>query len=100
MGSLEAKGGGNVKFFLLLVSDSNHTLTNQQFVNCAYLEILSALAPALPVCLSVGKLTSTSNRLCAVSIPSVFSYSTCVHTRWLVIVMRLHFVWVQLQQRH
>ncbi len=53
MGSLEAKGEGNVKFFLLLVSDSNHTLTNQQFVNCAYLEILSALALLCPVCLTV-----------------------------------------------
>ena len=37
----------NVKFFSL-VSRSDHTLTNQQFVNCAYLEILS-LCPA-PLC--------------------------------------------------
>jgi hypothetical protein len=33
-------------FFSPFVSVSDHALTNQQFVNCAYLEILS-LCPAL-----------------------------------------------------
>ena len=52
MESREARGECNEQVFLLLVSRSNHTLTNQQFVNCAYLEILS-LCPALlclPTC--------------------------------------------------
>ena len=52
MESREARGECNEQVFLLLVSRSDHTLTNQQFVNCAYLEILS-LCPALlclPTC--------------------------------------------------
>jgi hypothetical protein len=41
----KSKRESNVMFFSL-VSVSDHALTNQQFVNCAYLEILS-LCPAL-----------------------------------------------------
>ena len=37
-----------------MVSSPNHVLTNQQFVNCAYLKILSALVPALPCLLNGG----------------------------------------------
>ena len=44
----------NVKIFSL-VSRSDHTLTNQQFVNCAYLEILSLCLLPCPVCLPVDK---------------------------------------------
>ncbi len=34
--------------FFSLVCVSDHTLTNQQFVNCANVETLSVLTPALP----------------------------------------------------
>ena len=63
MESLEAKGETNVKFFLLLVSGSSHVLTNQQFVNCAYLEILPALAPALPCLLTCRRASLAVPRL-------------------------------------
>ncbi len=52
MESSKAKSGEQRKVFFSLVPRSDHTLTNQQFVNCAYLEILS-LCPALlclPTC--------------------------------------------------
>ena len=51
MESLEAKGETNVKFFSV-VSGPNHILTNQQFVNCAYLEIHHPLTPAPILCAS------------------------------------------------
>jgi hypothetical protein len=41
------KGESNVKFFPLVLFPV-HELTNQQFVNCAYLKI-QAIAPTLPV---------------------------------------------------
>ncbi len=44
--SAEARGRKQRNVFLPLVSASDHALTNQQLVNCAYLEILS-LCPAL-----------------------------------------------------
>ena len=56
-GEPRSQGRRQRKVFLLLVSGSNHTLTNQQFVNCAYLEILSALVPALP-CLLTRRLAT------------------------------------------
>jgi hypothetical protein len=46
--SRKAKWRKQRNVFLPLVFRSDHTLTNQQFVNCAYLEILSlCLCPAL-----------------------------------------------------
>jgi hypothetical protein len=44
--SAEARGREQRNVFLPLVSVFDHALINQQFVNCAYLEILS-LCPAL-----------------------------------------------------
>ena len=51
-GEPRSQGRSQRKVFLLLVSGPNHALTNQQFVNCAYLKILSALVPALPCLLN------------------------------------------------
>ena len=51
-GEPRSRGRRQRKVFLLLVSGSKHALTNQQFVNCAYPEILSALVPALPYLLN------------------------------------------------
>ena len=73
MESLEAKGEANVKFFSLLVFDSDHELTNQQFVNCAYLKILSALVPALLCLLNGGLAIVYQQPAVAGPIPSVFS---------------------------
>ncbi len=63
MESLEAKGKTNGKFFFLLVFGPDHELTNQQFVNCAYLEILSAVAPALPCLLTCRRASLAAPRL-------------------------------------
>ncbi len=58
MESAEARGRKQRNVFLPLVSVSDHALTNQQFVNCAYLEILSLCPLPCPVLfgLPVGKL--------------------------------------------
>ena len=49
---MRPKGRATVKFFPLVL-DSNLTLTNQQFVNCAYLKIRHhASAPAPTLCTS------------------------------------------------
>jgi hypothetical protein len=49
--SLKAEENSN-GWFSLLVFVSNHAHTNQQFVNCAYLKILHAFAPAPTLCTS------------------------------------------------
>ena len=54
MESLEAKGEANEKVFLLFVSGSNNVLTNQQFVNCANVEI-QAFTPAQPCSHTCGR---------------------------------------------
>ena len=53
-GEPRSQGRSQRKVFFLLVFDSDHELTNQRFVNCAYLKILSALVPALPCLLNGG----------------------------------------------
>ncbi len=51
----EARKGKQRKVFSPFVSLVVRDLTNQQFVNCAYLEILCPSPPSLPVCLCRDK---------------------------------------------